>query len=291
MREAVSKSTCAPSTAALMIARGRGVDRALGLLAQQRREGRQELGERRGLRRATGHLVARTVPRVLRRVLVVAVLEDPRLGGGHELLAGRHDLVDEALGQRALRVELRARHQHVHQRGLQPEHAYDAGDAAAAGQQAERRLGQADLDRAVVDGDAVVGRERDLEAAAEGGAVDRRDDGARVGLERAEAGLDGLAHREDLVGVVGGRLHHVLEVAAGEEGLLRTRQHDAGDVVDLVEQPLDGRLHRGLVELVHGVGAGRRVVEGQRDDAVGVAVVADGGLGRWCRSWRRSSGS
>ena len=257
----------------------RGVDRALGLLAQQRREGRQELRQRRGLRGAAGHLVAGSVPRVLRGVLVAPVLEDPRLRGGHELLAGRQHLVDQALGQRTLRVELGAGHEHVHQRGLQPQHAYDAGDPAAAGQQAERRLGQADLDRAVVDRDAAVGRQRDLEATAEGGTVDRRDHGPREGLEPAQAGLDRLAHREDLVGVVGGRGDHALEVAAGEEGLLGAGQHDAGDVVLLVVQPLDGRLHGPQVELVHGVGAGGRVVEGQGDDAVGVAVVADRGLG------------
>ena len=97
----------------------RGVDRALGLLAQQGGERRQELRQRGRLRGAAGDLVAGAVPRVLRRVLVVLVLEDPRLRGGHELLAGRQHLVDEALGQRALRVELGAGHQHVHQRGLQ----------------------------------------------------------------------------------------------------------------------------------------------------------------------------
>jgi hypothetical protein len=195
------------------------------------------------------------------------------------LLAGRHDRVDEPLRQRALRVELGARHEHVHQRGLEAEHADDAGDPAAARQQAEGRLREPDLDRAVVDGDAVVGREGDLEPTAEGGAIDRRDDGPGVGLERTEAGLDRLPHREDVLGVVRRRGDHALEVAAGEERLLRAGQHDAGDVVDLVLEPPHGRLHGRLVELVHGVGARRRVVERQRDDAVGVAVVADRGLG------------
>ena len=49
-------------------------------------------------------------------------------------------------------------------------------DAAAAGQQAEGDLGQAELRLRVVERDAVVAGERDLEAAAERGAVERGDD-------------------------------------------------------------------------------------------------------------------
>ena len=68
---------------------------------------------------------------------------------------------------------------------LEAEHADRAGDAAAAGQQAERDLGQADL-VAAVGRDAVVTGERDLEAATECGAVDGRDDGLAARLELAQ---------------------------------------------------------------------------------------------------------
>src|SRR5690349_189915 len=83
-------------------------------------------------------------------------------------------------------------------------------DAAAAGQQAEGDLGQADL-VAAVDRDAVVGGERDLEATAERGAVDGRDDRLREGLETAQGRLDDLHRLEDLRRVGLGRGDHALE--------------------------------------------------------------------------------
>ena len=131
----------------------RGVDGTLGLLAQQRRERRQERRQLGVARRAAGHLVAGGVPRVLRGV---GVGLDPGLGGRDELLAGGDDLVDEALLQRGGRLEAGAGQQHVHQRGLQAEQPDDAGHAAAAGQQAQGGLGQADLGLGVVHDDAVV---------------------------------------------------------------------------------------------------------------------------------------
>ena len=61
-----------------------------------------------------------------------------------------------------------------------------AGDAAAAGQQAQRHLGEADDGARDVGDDAVVARERDLQAAAERGAVDGGDDRLAQGLQRAQ---------------------------------------------------------------------------------------------------------
>ncbi len=50
--------------------------------------------------------------------------------------------------------------------------------------------------------DAVVTRQRDLQAAAERGAVDGGDDRLAEGLERAQVGLDALDRAEDLAGVL-----------------------------------------------------------------------------------------
>ena len=116
----------------------------------------------------------------------VGVGLDPRLGGGHQLLDGRHHLVDQADLLGLGRLEPGALGQHVHERVLDAEHPHGAGDAAAAGQQAQRHLGEADHEALDVGGDAVVTRQRDLQAAAERGAVDGGHDRLAEGLQRAQ---------------------------------------------------------------------------------------------------------
>ena len=113
------------------------------------------------------------------------------LAAGEQLVRRGDDLVDQALGLGLRRLHARALQEDVHQRVLDAEHADRAGDAAATGQQAEGDLGQADL-VAAVGRDAVVAGERDLEAAAERGAVDGRDDGLAERLELAQRRLDRL---------------------------------------------------------------------------------------------------
>ena len=258
---------------------------ALGLLAQVRRERRQERRELGVARRAARHLVARPVPRLYGGLLVVAVLQHPCLGGRDEVVDALDELVDQTPLLRRLRLEPGAGEQHVHQAVVEPEHPDDARDTAPAGEQAEADLGQAELGARVVVRDPVVAGQRDLQTATERGAVDRRADRLAERLQPPKVRLDAFDVREDLGGVVGAGLDHALEVAAGEERLLRTGDDHADDVVLLGLEPVDRRGHGLLVELVHGVGPGRGVVEGQRDDAVLVAVVADGCLsgGRACR--------
>ncbi len=67
-----------------------------------------------------------------------------------------------------------------------PEHAGDAGDAPAAGQQAQRDLGQPVDHARGVEADAVVAGEPDLQAAAERRAVHGRDDGLAERLQLAQ---------------------------------------------------------------------------------------------------------
>ena len=131
---------------------GRGHDGArrrvvgtLERLAQGGREDRQHLGERRGARacrRASCSPGGPTAawPRPRRP----GGLRQPRLGALEQLL-GRDDLVDEALGLGVGGLAALALEQHLGQRGLQAEHAHGADHAAAAGEQAEGDLGQADL--------------------------------------------------------------------------------------------------------------------------------------------------
>ena len=54
------------------------------------------------------------------------------------------------------------------------------------GSRPKRHLGEADNEALDVGGDAVVTRQRDLQATAERGAVDRGDDGLAEGLELAQ---------------------------------------------------------------------------------------------------------
>ena len=175
MRDAVSKSTCAPSTAADMIALGALKSAPLTCLTRLAGKLAATAASAGRARGAAGDLVALDVPRLDRRVLVALHRLDPRLGGAEQLI-GRDDLVDQALGLGDGRLHARALDEDVHDRVLDAEHPDGAGDAATAGEQAEGDLGQADL-VATVRRDAVVTRERDLEAAAECGAVDGRDDG------------------------------------------------------------------------------------------------------------------
>jgi len=115
----------------------------------------------------------------------------------------------------------------------------------------------------------------DLQAAAQRGAVDRGHHGL---AERLQAPQDGLVLTHpggDLLGVIGlGRLE-VVEVAAGEEGLLGRGDDHAGDLVLLGFQPLDDDLDRLPVGGVHRVRRLVGVVEGQDHDPVVVLVPAD----------------
>ena len=164
-----------------------GVDRALGLLAQQRRERRQERRQRWGARACRRASCSRRGPTgsaaSRRRGWPGSTPWRPGPAPRGWRRARRRGPSPWRVG----RLEAGALEQHVHQRRLDAEHPDDAGDAAAAGQQAEGGLGQADLDLGVVDDDPVVAGQGDLEAAAERGAVDRGDDRPRE-ASRAGAG-------------------------------------------------------------------------------------------------------
>ena len=104
-----------------------------------------------------------------------------------------------------------------HQVGLgaeQTEVARHFGDAAGAGQQAQRDLGQAELDARIIHRDAVVADQRHLPAAAQGGAVEAADHWDAQCLQRAEILLDAFNTGEHGAGVGGGEAHGGFEVRA-----------------------------------------------------------------------------
>src|SRR5207253_6476323 len=87
---------------------------------------------------------------------------------------GMHDLVHEAHLLGAASVELLAREDEIERVG-ETDETRGALRAAGAGDEAELNLGEADLRGLRLGRDAVAATERELEAAAEAGAVDRGD--------------------------------------------------------------------------------------------------------------------
>ena len=210
---------------------GRGIVRALQLLAEVGGKGRQELSQLGRRRRAAGDPVSRAVPRLGGRLLVVPVVEHPLLGRGQQRVEVVDQVVDEPDGLGLGRLVALALEQHVHQGVLQTEHPDRAGDAATAREQTQGHLGAADLAAAVVDGDPVVRGQCDLEAASEGRAVERRDDRLAELLQPTQVGFDLLDHREDVQGVGGRGPEQRDQVTAGEERLLGRGHDHAGDGV------------------------------------------------------------
>ena len=95
-----------------------------------------------------------------------------------------------------------------HERLPDAEHPHGAGDAGW-------HLGQSDDETLGIGRDAVVTGQRDLQTAAEGGTVDRRDDRLGQLLQRAQVRLDRLDGVEDRFSAVWTDGDQVLEVAAG----------------------------------------------------------------------------
>jgi hypothetical protein len=144
---------------------GRRVD-ALGLAVDHRRGADEGHEARRMIRRAAGHLVALLVPR----------LDDVRVTGrqhpfpgARQQLPGGHDLIDQQRGLRLPGVQHLAFQKH---RGRLhcADHAGIADRAAAAGEDADEDLRQADLGLGIVGHEAAVTGERDLGADARTGA-------------------------------------------------------------------------------------------------------------------------
>jgi hypothetical protein len=200
---------------------------------------------------------------------------DPGTGLGQHFLAVGRQVVDQASLERGVRAHLLALGQ-VRQRLLQAEQAHHAHHAATARQQAEGHFRQAQLHAGVVQGNAVVAGQADFPAAAQGGAVDRGHHRLAQGLQAAQLALDAQDHVVERLGVGLGDPDQLVEVAAGEEGLLRRGDDHAGDGLLLGLQARDGLAHGLAVYRVHGVGALAGHVDGQDDDIVLALFVTDG---------------
>ncbi len=177
--------------------------------------------------------------------------------------------------ERCLRAHLLAFGQ-VRQRLFQAEDAHHAHHAATTGQQPQGDLRQAELHMGLVQGDAPVAGQGDLPATTQRGTVDGRDHRFAEGLETAQLALDLEDHLVETLGIGRGDLDQFVEVAAGEEGLLRRGDDDPGDGVLFRLQAVDDLGHGLAVHRVHGVGTLAGHIHGQDDDSVLAFFVADG---------------
>ncbi len=245
------------------------------LLAQVGGEGGQVGGEGRGARGAAGDLVALDVPGLDRG----RVRLDPGSRPLGQLLGRGDEFVDQTVLEGLRRAVLAALQQELEQGVGDAEQPHRADDPAAAGEQAEGDLGQADPARRVVQGDPAVAGEGEFQAAAERAAVDRGDDRQAERLQGAQGALDPHRLLEDGGGVLraGGGEHP--QVAAGEEGLLGGGDHHSAQPAGGAEagQPGDDGLEVGGERLVHGVDGLGGVVEDEGDHAVLGLLPADGG--------------
>jgi hypothetical protein len=211
--------------------------RTLELLAQVPGERGQHSGELRRTRRAARHPVPVRVETLHR----LGIRPDPHARLLEQLRGRGRDLVDEPDPDGIGRVVPLALQQHLHQPVGDAEHAHRPDYAAGARQQAERDFGEAELRRRVVQRDATVTGESDFETAAERRTVQCRDDGLAQRLESAQVGLDLGDALCELRSVLVRHLDEQLEVAAGEEGVLRGRDDHAADRVLLRLEAVDRR--------------------------------------------------
>jgi hypothetical protein len=183
-----------------------------------------------------------------------------------------HQVVHQAQFQRFARAEqLAFKDEWLGARqAQQPGHL---GDAGSARDQAQRDLGQTELDLSIVHRDAVVPHQCDFPAAAQRRAVQARDHRQAQRLQRAKAflGLLDLGEHARRIGWL--QPHGRLEVGAGEERGLVRGQHDAANRIAIADD-LRGHFHQVALPLrAHGVDSGARLVEGEGGDAVGECVV------------------
>ena len=242
----------------------RGHRCALDLLDDIRREGGQHLRQLRSGGSTTGHTVALAVPRLGGLGLGI----EP-CAGGVDKLFGLDDLINQAGFECLLGAHLLTGSQYVHQGILDTEHANDAGDSAAARQQAESNLRQANLGALSVGCNAVVAGEGDFEAATEGCTIDGSNDGNAGGFDTAQIRLHTVHHVGEVLSIFGTCGNHGLDVATSEEGLLCGGDDNALDFAgfDSFNKLVGGFGQCGAEGVVHGVDRLVRVIHGEGENA------------------------
>jgi hypothetical protein len=176
-------------------------------------------------------------------------------------LAFRHDLIEQACGEAGLRIDVRARCDHL-QRLFRADDAWQALRSARTGQQTEMHFGQAALRRR--HSDAIVATQRSFQAAAERGAVDRGDDGLGRILDRVADIVQARRLR---------RFAELGDVGAGDECPAVADQHYRldGGVGDRLLHAFDDAVAHLLRQRVHG-----RRIDGQHGDVALRSQIRNG---------------
>ncbi|MND76712.1 hypothetical protein D3C80_683660 [compost metagenome] len=164
----------------------------------------------------------------------------------------------------------------IRQGFFQAEHAHHAHHASAAWQQTKGDFRQAELHRRVVQRHAVMAGQADFPAAAQCGAIDRRDHRLAEGFQGAQLVLEAQHHVVEGLGLGFANLDQLVEIAASEKCLLGRGDNHTGDAVLVGHQARNAVRHGFAVHRVHGVGALARHVDGQDDDLVLVFFVTNG---------------
>ena len=165
-----------------------------------------------------------------------------------------------------------------HQIGLcthQAQMARHLGHAAGTRQQAQGHFRQAELNLAVVNGDAVVADQRHFPAAAQGGATQQADDGFAQGLHRAEVVFDLFNLGKHRGGIGRADAHGGFEVGPGKKGGLGRGEQDAANRLFVLEHLRRQGVHIVFPIGAHGVDGRARLVKRDRGNAV-LELVLDG---------------
>ena len=231
---------------------GRGVlrlRRPLGGFAPHPR--RQEASRRRG--------AEQPVERALLVRLQIAADGIPDGGADMALLRHRIDQAERLGAAGALGLA----GQHHGHRLDRADQARQPHRSAEARMQAEQHLGEAEA--RVVDGDALVAGQRQLESAAEAIAVDHRDGRQRQAVEPVQDGVAARQQRLDLRRVGDGA--ELRDVGAGDEAA-RLGRADHQPARTIAFELVERQVELGQRLAVQRVGAGALLVEQQPGDAV-----------------------
>jgi len=235
-----------------------------GFLAQHRICADECFGDLGILRRAAGELERLIVP----RSFSAGMSEDPSAGCRDEIGCG-HQLVDEADFLRSLEPQTFTFEQQWERRHDADE-ARNALRAAAARQEPEGDFRASKARVRLRDADAAVAGERDLGAAAERGAGQRRDEGFSAGFHAAGQGVKRVDIRIEFRDALGADF---VQVETHDEVALR-RRHDRADGARIREHALHGRgelRHALRIQNVHATRHRPR----ERDDPGRIPIVGD----------------